>query len=283
MVDIDSETLFNGAAAVVATIAVLVFVFNVELGYSPVSEVALVAAFLAGVFALTQRSEDYQLVLFGYGVVVVAVVAVFFDVVGTFDLGDELTVLGLLVLAGLLFGLRTRLDDDGHFVTGRPATYAFGALVALAVVVLVVDVATGGIAYELQHDATVEVTDADRSRIELGTITATNPTPLPERVEVPRYEACAAGNWSAYAPPSPPGEPEREVHVNLYVDDGYNEHVLGFGSKTYPVTLRIEGANTTGEQFPVERTDECPTTDDGEPRIALFEASDEDRYYGYAL
>ncbi|MCU4801533.1 hypothetical protein OB920_14225 [Halobacteria archaeon HArc-gm2] len=283
MVDIDSETLFNGAAAAVATIAVLVFVLNVELGYSPVSEVALVAAFLSGVFALTQRSDDYQLVLFGYAVVVVSAVILFFDVVGTFDLGDGLTVLGLLVLAGLLFGLRTRLDADGQFVSGRLATYAFGALVALAVVVLAVDVVTGGLAYELQHDATVEVDGADRHQIELGSITATNPTPLPERVEAPRYEACPAGNWSAYAPPSPQGEPERDVHVSLYVDDGYNEHVLGFDSKSYPVTLDVNGANLSGAQFPVERTDECPTAEDGEPYVALFEVSDEDRYYGYAL
>ncbi|SFR86571.1 hypothetical protein SAMN05216559_0237 [Halomicrobium zhouii] len=283
MVDIDSETLFNGAAALVATIAVLMFVTSMDFEYSPVTKVALVAAFLGGVFAITQRSDDYQLILLGYAVVVTSVLALFFDLTGTFEVDTEPTVLGLLVLAGLLFGLRSRLDDESHFVSGRLATYAFGALVALAVVVLTVDVVTGGLAYELQHDATVEVDGADRQPIELGSVTATNPTPLPERVEVPRYEACPAGNWSAYAPPSPQGEPEREVHVNLYVDDGYNEHVLGFGSKTYPATLRIDGANLTGERFPVERTDECPTADDGEPYVAMFEASDDDRYYGYAL
>jgi len=79
MVDIDSETLFNAAAALVATIAVVMFVTSVDLGYSPVSEAALVVTFLAaGVFAITQRSEDYQLILFGYAVVVTALLARFF-------------------------------------------------------------------------------------------------------------------------------------------------------------------------------------------------------------
>jgi FtsH-binding integral membrane protein len=150
MVDIDSETLFNAAAALVATIAVVMFVTSVDLGYSPVSEAALVVTFLAGVFAITQRSEDYQLILFGYAVVVTALLALFFDLVGTFDVGSELTVLGLLVLAALLFGLRTRLDAESHFVSGRRATYGFVAVGALAAAVVLVDVATGGIAYELQ-------------------------------------------------------------------------------------------------------------------------------------
>jgi hypothetical protein len=282
MVEIDSETLFDVAAAVVATLAVLFFVFNVELAYSPVTEVALVAAFLAGVLTITQRSSDYRLVVLGYGLIVTAVIGLFFDLIGTFDAGDEATVVGLLVLATLLFGLRTRLDDDGHFVTGRTATYAFAVLAVLAVAVLLVDVATGGVAYELQHDATVEYVDTEDSRLVIGAITATNPTPLPVRVQTPRYTACAAGNWSEYAPPSPPGEPERQVHLSLYVDDGYNEHVFAFGSKSYPVTLRIEGANLTGTSFPIERTSDCPGTDTGDPYVALFEAPDDQRYR-YAL
>ncbi|WP_188786961.1 hypothetical protein [Halobellus salinus] len=48
IVDIDSETLFNTAVAVLTTVAVLVFVFNVDLGHSPVTEFAVVVAFLSG-------------------------------------------------------------------------------------------------------------------------------------------------------------------------------------------------------------------------------------------
>lgn len=282
MVDIDSETLFNGAAAVVATVAVVFFVANVELGYSPVSKVALVVAFLAGVFAITQRTADYQLTLFGYGLVVTSVVALFFDVVGDFDAGDGVTVVGLLVLSSLLFGLRTRLDEDDRFVSGRTATYAFGTIAVLTAVVLLIDVATGGLAYELQHESSIEVAESPREETTIGSVTATNPTPFPERVETPNYAVCPAGNWSEYAPPSEPGDPDRSVHLDVYVDDGYNEHVFGYGSKSYPITLTVNAANVTGETFPVQRTSSCPDQETGDPYIALFEGEG-DGYGRYAL
>lgn len=278
MVDIDSETLFNGAAALLATVAVSVFVLNVELGLSPVTKVALTAAFLAGVFALTQRTADRQLTLFGYGVVVASGVALFFDVVNTFDADDAVTALGLLAFAALLFWARTRLNDENRFVTGRTATYAAGAFAVLAVVILVTDVVTGGLAYELRPGSEVTVPDSRDDEIRLGTVTATNPTPLPERVETPNYGVCAAGNWSEFRRPTEPGERERPVRANLNVQDGYNEHVWSFGSRTFPVTLYLDGANLTGETFPVRSTSSCPDTETGAPFLAVYESSDDRRY-----
>lgn len=278
MVDMDSETLFNTAAAVVATIAVAFFVLNVEFAYSPVSEVALVVGFLAGVFAVTQRTDDRQLTVLGYGVVVVSGLVLFFDVVNTFDVGNALTVLGLLAIASLLFLLRTRLDAESRFVAGRTATVAFGVVAALAAVVVLVDVVTGGLAYELQPASEVELVDGGRETARVGSVVVTNPTPLPERVRVPEYGACTAGDWSAFAPSTPPGEPSRPVRADVHVDDGYNEHVLGFGSRTYPVELHLEAANVSGRTFPVRTTSSCPDDETGAPYVAVFERS-EDRPY----
>ena len=87
MVTLDSETLFNGAAAAISTIAVLLFVFDVDFGHSPVSKVALVVLFLAGVFAITQRTTDFQLTLLGYAVVVAVSLALVFQVTGLLDVG----------------------------------------------------------------------------------------------------------------------------------------------------------------------------------------------------
>ncbi|SFG51166.1 hypothetical protein SAMN04488063_2269 [Halopelagius inordinatus] len=272
MVDIDSETLFNAAAAALATVAVLFFVFNVEVGYSPVSKTALVLLFLTGVFALSQRTDDYQLTLLGYGVLVVSGVGLFFDAVSTFDVGDLSTVLGLLVAAGLLFFARTRLDEDDRFVTGRQATYAVGVVAACVAVVLVVDVATGGLTYELRPASDVEYTESHEEEMRVASVVVTNPTPLPERVETPNYGVCAAGDWSEFAPPSEPGRPERDADIDAYVDDGYNDHVLGFETKTYPVRLHIRGANLTGETFPVRTTADCPDEETGAPYVALFES-----------
>lgn len=280
MVDIDSETLFNVAAAAVATVAAVIFVLSVDFGYSPVSEVALVAAFLAGVFAVTQRTGDRQLTVLGYGVVVVVSVALFFDVVNTFDVGDLPTVVGLLCIAALLFWLRTRLDEGSRFTTGTRARNAFAVVAALAAVVLIVDVATGGIAYELRPASQVEVPDTQRDQLRVATVTASNPTPLPERVDTPRYEVCTAGDWSAFGPPTGPDGRQRAVRANLDVQDGYNEYVLGFGAKTYAVELYLDGANLTGETFPVRTTADCPDEETGSPYLAVFTAPDDDAYGG---
>ena len=280
MVDIDSETLFDGAAAVVATIAVVFFVFNVDFAYSPLSKAALVVAFLTGVLAITQRTDDHRLVVLGYGVIVTGCVALFFDVVNAFGVGDSLTVLGLLCIAGVLFSLRTRLDDESRFTTGTRARNAFGVVAALTVVILVVDVGTGGLAYELRPANQVEVPDVRNERLRIGSVASVNPTPFPERVEVPDYRVCTAGNWSAYRPPAEPGGSRRAVRADLNVRDGYDEYVLGFGSKRYPVELYLDGANLTGETFPVRPTAECPAEETGSPYLAVFTASEDASHTG---
>jgi len=280
MVTVDSETLFNAAAALVATIAVLVFVLNVDLGHSPVSEVAVVVLFLAGVFALTQRTDDDQQVLLGYGVIVTSVVALFFEVVSTFGVGDAGTALGLLVLAAVLFGLRSRLDGTSRFVTGRQALYVLVAVAVLTAGVLAVDVTTGGPTYDLRtaDEVTASANDDRRDELRVGSVAVTNPTPLPERVETPAYAVCAAGNWSAYVPSHEDPERPESVHVNLNVDDGYDEHVMGFGSKRYPVTLYLDGSDLGGESFPVEVTASCPDAESGSPYLAIYERSDGDQF-----
>ena len=277
MVAIDSETLFNGAAAALTTIAVLFFVFSVELGVSPVSKTLIALAFLTGVFAISQRTTDRQLTLLGYGVVVVSVVGLFFDFVNTFDLGNEVTVLGLLLLAAALFAVRTRFDGGNRLLSGTQATYLFGAVAAVVALVLVVDVVTGGLAYELHVENRIEITESPRGDVQVASVVASNPTPLPERVETPNYGVCAAGDWSEYRHPSEPEREERPpVRAHLNVQDGYNEHVMSFGSKTFPVTLYLDAANTTGETFPVERTTACPDDETGDPYIAIFEGESND-------
>lgn len=271
MFDVDSETLFNTAAAVVATLAVGIFTLNVDLGVSPVSKVLLVVCFLTGVFALTQRTADQQLALLGYGVIVVSVVLLFFETVNTFELGDGTTVLGLLVVAAALFASRFGLDADNRFVTGRQAASVLVVATLLTGTVLTADVATGGPAYDLQLEDRVTVPDDDRRQMSVGSLVATNPTPLPERVETPRYAVCTAGNWSAYRPPADERGERRPVHTDLRDTADYNDHVMSYSSRAYPVELHLDGVAVGGETFPVERTDGCPDTDSGRPYLAVFE------------
>lgn len=276
MVDVDSETLFNGAAAAIATIAVLVYVLNVEFPYSPVTKYALAIVFLAGVFALTQRTDNHQLVLFGYAAILISIVAMYFEIVSTFELGDTATVLGLLVIAAAIFSLRSLLDEESQFLSGRKATSAFLVIAAVVALILVLDVGTGGLAYELQTQSQVTFTGEQEygEQARVGTIDVRNPTPLPERVEVPAYAACTAGNWSTYRPHPNPDAPPEEVRVHLRIEDGYNEHVFGFGAKSYPVVLNAEMIVPSETSFTVRQTDSCPDTDTGDPYVAIFETSE---------
>lgn len=274
MVDIDSETLFNGAAAAVATIAVLFFILNVEFSYSPVSKYALVVGFLAGIFALTQRTTDAQLTLFGYGVIVASVVALFFETINTFEATSTITVLGLLVIAGILFSVRLVLDEDNRFVSGTQATYAFSAVGVVAVGVLLIDITTGGLAYELQPAAEVEYTGDREDGATVGRIVVSNPTPLPERVQAPAFEVCAAGNWSQYRRQTDETDPERVVEIHAHVEDGYNEFVFGFGQKAYPIRFHLDGPLLRGTTFPVQVTDRCPNDATGRPYVALYQRPD---------
>lgn len=275
VLDVDSETLFNGAAAFVATLAIGIFILGVDPGFSPVTKYGLAVVFLAGVFALTQRTDDQQLLLFGYGVVIVGFVTLFLDVVGTIGLGNAVTVLGLLVIAAVLFGLRTRFDDDNHFVTGRTATVGLAVIAILAVAVFAVDVGTGGPTYELRPESEITVPASDRGELRVASVVVTNPTPLPEQVDVPNYAVCAAGNWSTYRPGSDELDHQPPVRAHLGVRGGYGDHVMSLGSETYPITLHLDGARLRGESFPVERTESCPVTATGTPYLALYEEPDD--------
>lgn len=280
MVELDSESLFNATAAIVATVAAVIFINNVGYPYSPVSKVGLVLLFMAAIFAISQTTDDRQLTLLGYGVVVVAGVALFFDLVGTFDAGQTVTVVGLLVIAAGLFSLRRFLDDRNRFVSGERAKAGLAALAIVVALVLVVDVATGGLAYELQVQQSVEFGGGEHEdQVRVATVVVTNPTPFPERVERPRYGACAAGNWSEYRPEDD-GKPRR-VHTDVSVRNMYGEHVFGFGEASYPVVLYLNAEGIRGESFPVELRERCPNDETGSPYIALFRVPDR-RRYGYA-
>lgn len=276
MVSVDSELLFDVAAAAITATAVLVFAFAVDLGGSPATEQALLVAFLGGVFAVTQRSEDRRRVLAGYGVVVVGALAVLTDAVNALSLGSTATVLGLLALAGALFGLRGRLDEDGRLVSGRTATRAFAVLAALAAAVVVVDVVTGGLAYELQPGSTVEVRGEPVATGTAGTLVADNPTPLPQSAEPPAYGACAAGNWSAheFVPDGEERAPE-PVRADARVYDRYDSYVPSFGQQRYAVEVRVDGVSVDRLTVPVEVADACPDDEEGDPYLVLYAVDDD--------
>ena len=281
--DFDSETLLNGAAAAVTTIAVIIFIIDRGFPYSPVTKTMLVVAFLAGVFAVSQATDDDQLTLLGYGVVVVSTVALLIDLSNKFDLGTTGQVLLLLGLAVALFGLRMQLDDRSRFTSGARAKQAFAALAAVAVVVLTIDVVSGGLAYELQTQQQVEISGGENPEVggTIGEVVVTNNGPFPQQIDMPRYSVCAAGNWSEYQFQESDGE-TRPVNAHLRVDRDYGDHVFGFAQKRYDAVVRLHAQNASGEQFRVEQTEACPDEETGEPYLAVYERDDRPPY-GYAV
>lgn len=268
--EFDSETLFNAAAAAVSTVAVTLFILDHQFPYSPVSKVVLVVAFLGGVFALTQSTDDDQLTLLGYGVIVISALVLVLDLTNRFDVGTTLQVVVLLGMAMVLFGLRMRLGDRSRFISGTRATQLFGALVVLAALVLTVDVVTGGLAYELQTQSEVEFSGGREPGAQIGSVVVTNPGPFPERVDLPHYGVCTAGDWSAYQVESSDGE-ARPVDAHLRIERQYGQHVFGFGEKRYPAIVQVHAEGVEGERFLVQRTDECPDDESGDPYLAVFE------------
>jgi len=278
---VDSETLFNAAAAAVSTIAVIIFIVDHQFPYSPASKVLLVAAFLGGVFAITQATSDDQLTLLGYGVIVVSSFTLFLDLTNQFNVETTTQVLVLLGLAMALFGLRMRLGDRSRFVTGARAKQVFAGVVVLAALVVTVDVVTGGLAYELQTHSEVEITGEQEPTGQIGSLVISNPGPFPERVDVPQYGVCTAGNWSAYRPTTGDGE-QRPVDAYLRIERTYGEHVFSFGEKRYSAVVQFHAANVTGEQFRVQQTDGCPEDESGDPYLAVFERP-ENHPYSYVV
>ena len=275
--DFDSETLFNTAAAAVATIAVVLFIIDHGFPYSPVSKSMLVLAFVAGVFAVSQATDDDQLTLLGYGVAVVALVALLLDLTGQFNVETPLQVAGLLVLAAGFFGLRTLLGNESRLVSDSRAKQAFAVVTVLAVVVLTVDVVTGGLAYELAYQEEVQMSSGPEVAAEFGAVVVSNSGPFPERVDIPSYSVCTAGDWSAYRPETSDGE-QRPVGAHIQIRHGYGDHVFGFGEKRYTAVIQLHAAEAAGEQFLVQRTEGCPSDESGDPYLAVYKRSENAPY-----
>lgn len=275
--EFDSETLFNTAAAAVATIAVVMFIIDHSFPYSPVSKAALVLVFLAGVFAVSQATDDDQLTLLGYGVVVIATVALLLDLTGRFNVETPLQVAGLLVLAAGFFRLRTLLGSESRLLSGSHAKQAFAAVAVVAVVILTVDVMTGGLAYELAYQEDIQMSGGQQVSAEFGAVVVSNSGPFPERVDIPQYSVCTAGNWSAYQPETPDGE-QRPVDAHLAIRHSYGDHVFGYGEKRYAAVIQLHASEAAGERFLVQRTEGCPTDESAHPYLAVYKQSENGPY-----
>jgi hypothetical protein len=270
-----SETRFLAATVTVSGVAAWLLVADPPVTHSPVSDGVLVAACVGGLFAVSQVATDDRGVLWGYVALVVALVALGLELTGTVAVGSLAGALVLFLLALALFDLADRYGVPRPFVPRVWVKRLFLVVVVLAVVVATVDAASGAPSYELRTDGEVRVNQRGMQAplAFLGEIVVTNPGPFPQDVELPAYEACAAGNWSTYRPEAGDGE-RRPVAVYLQADGYYGEYVSGWAQHRYGAILLFDATDIDGELFPVRRTERCPAGERGEPYLAVYDASE---------
>lgn len=271
-----AETRLLAAAVTASGVAAWLLVAAPGFTHAPVSDGVLVVACVVGLLAVSQVADDERGIRWGYVALVVSLVAVGLELTDTLAVRSLPGALVLFLVALGLFDLADRFGTPRQFLPPTWVKRLFLAAVVLAIVVVTVDAASGALAYELRTGGEVRVTQRGMQAplAFLGEVVATNPGPFPQRVDVSAYDACAAGNWSAYRPePAADGE-RRPVSVYLQADGYYGEYVAGWEQHRYAAILLFDASNIDGEQFPVRRTDGCPDETRGEPYIAVYEASE---------
>lgn len=270
-----SDVVFAAVAVGISGGAAGLLLTDGGVVHSPVSRAILVVAHFVGVIALSQATNSDRLTLWAYVAVVVSAVALLLQVTDTVAIATMGGALVLFLLTIALFDLAARFGTPDRFVPGRRAKQVFAVVVVLAAVVVTVDVVSGSLAYELRTGEEAHVAaGSDAAPVAfLGEIAVTNSGPFPQRVSIPEYSVCPAGNWSAYRPETGDGE-TRPVTAHLEADGYYGEYVSGFEQQRYAAILLLGAENVDGESFPVERTDRCPDDEDAEPYLAVFEGDE---------
>jgi hypothetical protein len=134
------ESTFTVFAGLLTTISLIAYIPNVAAFDSWLSNAAIIFVVLAGVFAITQRTRDDTVRRTGYATIVVTGLPFAMRL----PVGDSpetlLSVVGLLTLAALLYGVpRLALDDDDQFVAPAYATYGFLLTLLAGSILVVVD------------------------------------------------------------------------------------------------------------------------------------------------
>lgn len=247
------------------------------------------AAFLAGL-SITLRAVSLLvlfLVLFGVAIgtrredslaypAMIAYLA--FVVYGMIAFSPNLVVAPLLVLAAvvglgvLIYVLHERLLTP----TPWAATYGAPAVVVVAVAMAILDVQTGGVAYELGLDDEVTIESEGSTTVEVGTAVAETGGPFREPVSFPDAHACIYTEGPDDGDGSSDGTSNQSVRRTTdSLDFGTEGPSLqrsapGSGTLSVPATVLVPGfvASSIDGPVPIERADACP--DDAEPpRIVI--------------
>jgi len=266
---IDSGKLLYVLGVLFATAALLYFVRDVVFNLSITVKAALlllgfVAFFVAGVALERDVLDVVAFALSG----VTYVVFVGYVVV-RYSPGETGTFLLLAASAGLFVGLGYALRAGIPTPSRRTAGYALGGLLVVSVLLVGGDALSGGVTYDVQtnESVTVSVPETEQGaggyppvNKQIGTITASNPSPFLRALDLPSLSGCLVG---------PADNPREDMWVNVE-RDWDEDTIAGSTTKSYAITgeFRLDTNRTEQVTFAVERDADCSAVR-SEPTIAI--------------
>ncbi|CAI49017.2 uncharacterized protein NP_1852A [Natronomonas pharaonis DSM 2160] len=271
--NIDGGKLLYVLGVLFAFAALLYFVSDVVFGLSiTVTALLLFVAFVAFLVAGLAIDRD-ALDVVAYAISGLSYAVFLGYVTARYGLGETGIFLLLAASAGLFVGLGYGVRQQSLDIDRRTAAYVAVVLVAVGVVFIGADLATGDVEYtvEMQDETTISVTDEhverDRPRVtaDLWTVTATNPSPFTRPVDLPSARGCLSGvaefgdeTFPVRYEPRSFGTPDR-------LDGGAERtHTL---TGSVPVVADDPGERT----YAVERAESCDVSHDEPTIVVVFE------------
>lgn len=266
--DIDGGKLLYALGVAFALGALLYFIRDVVFGLSITVTAALLLVAFVGFFIGGLAIDRDALDVVAYAVSALTY-TVFLGYVVTRYETTETGIFILLTISAVLFvGLGYGLRTDQLRLSRRTARSAAVVLVAVSLVLVGADVATGDVQYSVEIDdrttVTISQTGGDDSRVqgsaEIGALTVANPPPFSRSTSLPSVRGCLVGtNASA-----------QDVFVQYTPQYYGSDRLAGGEERTHGIEARIiADTNETGElEFAIERHTDCDVTRE-EPTIVI--------------
>lgn len=256
------QTALQAIGVVTGSVTVLYFVFNNNLGLSPFTTALVGLLLAAGFLVVSLRHEETADTVSLYVLAGVSFLAGSLRFVSAYDLQDLGTLLALSFVSLVSYGL-ARFRDGLPTPPRTAARVLVVAVVVLSVVFVGVDLGTGDVGHSVEtvEEVTIPAEDPDHHEptLRLGTLTYTNPSPIPKEAGYPRLEGCVRGVNTT----------DRGSGVYTRVDRDSNSLIAPLSTTQGSIVTHLDRERFNVSRFDVVRTDRCPANT-STPTIAVY-------------
>ncbi|WP_158598761.1 DUF1109 domain-containing protein [Haloarcula sp. Atlit-120R] len=266
---IDSGKLLYALGVLFAAAALLYFVRDVVFDLSITVKAALLLLAFIALFVAGVALERDVLDVVAFALSGVTYVVFVGYVVVRYSPGETGTFLLLAMSAGLFVGFGYALRAGIPTPSQRTAAAALGGLLIVSAGLVGADALSGGVAYDVQtnESVTVSVPETEHTpnrypyiEAEVGTVTASNPSPFLRALDLPSLSGCLVG---------PTEHPDDSVFINT--DIKWDEDTIGASAtKSYAVRaeLPIDPNRTESQTYAIEQGHDC-STERSEPTLVV--------------